>query len=254
MMNKSNEDDNYSRKWMEIDRALFPDKELMKNLSAPEFKALTLLVNSLINAKKCTVNEGVISVNYDEKVSIHLHIMDTISRNLRAVDFNIVPFWSRHLNVTAKCRIDPNRPPLDVCIRPGDEQLPLLDSAFAFVMMAESDFIRMPETLTNAIEDLKLSEGELELKRTQGVQGVIGHYRRRSRRLREIIREQQELVEQRALLFDFECHQSRIDNLTWRQLLEEHHRDLTPTSLLLTHTSLLQEMIFEYRSKLIGDV
>lgn len=246
-MNKSNEDDNYSRKWMEIDRALFPDKELMKNLSAPEFKALTLLVNSLINAKKCTVNEGVISVNYDEKVSIHLHIMDTISRNLRAVDFNIVPFWSRHLNVTAKCRIDPNRPPLDVCIRPGDEQLPLLDSAFAFVMMAESDFIRMPETLTNAIEDLKLSEGELELKRTQGVQGVIGHYRRRSRRLREIIREQQELVEQRALLFDFECHQSRIDNLTWRQLLEEHHRDLTPTSLL-------QEMISEYRSKLIGEV
>ena len=243
-MNKSNEDDNYSRKWMEIDRALFPDKELMKNLSAPEFKALTLLVNSLINAKKCTVNEGVISVNYDEKVSIHLHIMDTISRNLRAVDFNIVPFWSRHLNVTAKCRIDPNRPPLDVCIRPGDEQLPLLDSAFAFVMMAESDFIRMPETLTNAIEDLKLSEGELELKRTQG---VIGHYRRRSRRLREIIREQQELVEQRALLFDFECHQSRIDNLTWRQLLEEHHRDLTPTSLL-------QEMISEYRSKLIGEV
>ena len=247
MMNKSNEDDNYSRKWMEIDRALFPDKELMKNLSAPEFKALTLLVNSLINAKKCTVNEGVISVNYNEKVSIHLHIMDTISRNLRAVDFNIVPFWSRHLNVTAKCRIDPNRPPIDVCIRPGDEQLPLLDSAFAFVMMAESDFIRMPETLTNAIEDLKLSEGELELKRTQGVQGVIGHYRRRSRRLREIIREQQELVEQRALLFDFECHQSRIDNLTWRQLLEEHHLDLKPTSLL-------QEMISEYRSKLIGEV
>ena len=243
MMNKSNEDDNYSRKWIEIDRALFPDKELMKNLSAPEFKALTLLVNSLINAKKCTVNEGVISVNYNEKVSIHLHIMETISRNLRDVDFNIVPFWTPHLKVTAKCRIDPNRPPLDVCIRPGDEQLPLLDSAFAFVMMAESDFIRMPETLTNAIEDLTLSEEELELK---GIQGVILQERRRSRRLRDIIREQVELVEQRALLFDFECHQSRIDNLTWKQLLEEHHRDLTPTSLLL-------EMISEYRSKLIGE-
>lgn len=243
MMNKSNEDDNYSRKWIEMDRALFPDKELMKNLSAPEFKALTLLVNSLINAKKCTVNEGVISVNYNEKVSIHLHIMETISRNLRAVDFNIVPFWTPHLKVTAKCRIDPNRPPLDVCIRPGDEQLPLLDSAFAFVMMAESDFIRMPETLTNAIEDLTLSEEELELK---GIQGVILQERRRSRRLRDIIREQQEIVEQRALLFDFECHQSRIDNLTWKQLLEEHHRDLTPTSLLL-------EMISEYRSKLIGE-
>jgi len=243
MMNKSNEDDNYSRKWIEIDRALFPDKELMKNLSAPEFKALTLLVNSLINANKCTVNEGVISVNYNEKVSIHLHIMETISRNLRDVDFNIVPFWTPHLKVTAKCRIDPNRPPLDVCIRPGDEQLPLLDSAFAFVMMAESDFIRMPETLTNAIEDLTLSEEELELK---GIQGVILQERRRSRRLRDIIREQVELVEQRALLFDFECHQSRIDNLTWRQLLEEHHRDLT-------HTSLLQEMISEYRSKLIGE-
>lgn len=244
MMNKSNEDDNYSRKWMEMDRALFPDKELMKNLSAPEFKALTLLVNSLINAKKCTVNEGVISVNYNEKVSIHLHIMETISRNLRSVDFNIVPFWSHHLKVTAKCRIDPNRPPLDVCIRPGDNQLPLLDSAFAFVMMAESDFIRMPETLTNAIEDLTLSEEELELK---GIQGVILQERRRSRRLAEITREQQELVEQRALLFDFECHQSRIDNLTWRQLLVEHHLDLTPTSLL-------QEMISEYRSKLIGEV
>jgi len=244
MMNKSNEDGNYSRKWIEIDRALFPDKELMKNLSAPEFKALTLLVNSLINAKKCTVNEGVISVNYNEKVSIHLHIMETISRNLRAVDFNIVPFWTPHLKVTAKCRIDPNRPPLDVCIRPGDEQLPLLDSAFAFVMMAESDFIRMPETLTNAIEDLTLSEEELELKRTQG---VIGQERMRSRRLAEIIREQQELVEQRALLFDFECHQARIDNLTWRQLLEEHHRNLSTTSLL-------QEMISEYRSKLIGEV
>ena len=243
-MNKSNEDDNYSRKWIEMDRALFPDKELMKNLSAPEFKALTLLVNSLINTKKCTVNEGVISVNYNEKVSIHLHIMETISRNLRDVDFNIVPFWTPHLKVTAKCRIDPNRPPLDVCIRPGDEQLPLLDSAFAFVMMAESDFIRMPETLRNAIEDLTLSEEELELK---GIQGVILQERRRSRRLRDIIREQVELVEQRALLFDFECHQSRIDNLTWRQLLEEHHLDLTPTSLL-------QEMISEYRSKLIGEV
>ena len=246
MMNKSNEDDNYSRKWMEIDRALFPDKELMKNLSAPEFKALTLLVNSLINAKKCTVNEGVISVNYNEKVSIHLHIMETISRNLRDVDFNIVPFWTPHLQVTAKCRIDPNRPPLDVCIRPGDEQLPLLDSAFAFVMMAESDFIRMPETLTNAIEDLTLSEEALERKLALGrIDGVILQERRRSRRLRDIIIEQQEIVEQRALLFDFECHQSRIDNLTWRQLLEEHHRDLTPTSLL-------QEMISEYRIKLIG--
>ena len=222
MMNKSNEDDNYSRKWIEIDRALFPDKELMKNLSAPEFKALTLLVNSLINAKKCTVNEGVISVNYNEKVSIHLHIMETISRNLRSVDFNIVPFWSHHLKVTAKCRIDPNRPPLDVCIRPGDEQLPLLDSAFAFVMMAESDFIRMPETLTNAIEDLTLSEEALERKLALGrIEGVILQERRRSRRLAEITREQQELVEQRALLFDFECHQSRIDNLTWRQLLVE---------------------------------
>jgi hypothetical protein len=247
MMNKSNEDGNYSRKWIEIDRALFPDKELMKNLSAPEFKALTLLVNSLINAKKCTVNEGVISVNYNEKVSIHLHIMETISRNLRAVDFNIVPFWTPHLQVTAKCRIDPNRPPLDVCIRPGDEQLPLLDSAFAFVMMAESDFIRMPETLTSAINDLTLSEEALERKLALGrIDGVILQERRRSRRLRDIIREQQELVEQRALLFDFECHQSRIDNLTWRQLLEEHHRDLT-------HTSLLQEMISEYRSKLIGE-
>ena len=247
MMNKSNEDGNYSRKWIEIDRALFPDKELMKNLSAPEFKALTLLVNSLINANKCTVNEGVISVNYNEKVSIHLHIMETISRNLRDVDFNIVPFWTPHLKVTAKCRIDPNRPPLDVCIRPGDEQLPLLDSAFAFVMMAESDFIRMPETLTNAIEDLTLSEEALERKLALGrIDGVILQERRRSRRLRDIIREQKELVEQRALLFDFECHQTRIDNLTWRQLLEEHHRDLT-------HTSLLQEMISEYRSKLIGE-
>jgi len=247
MMNKSNEDGNYSRKWIEIDRALFPDKELMKNLSAPEFKALTLLVSSLINAKKCTVNEGVISVNYNEKVSIHLHIMETISRNLRDVDFNIVPFWTPHLKVTAKCRIDPNRPPLDVCIRPGDEQLPLLDSAFAFVMMAESDFIRMPETLTNAIEDLTLSEEALERKLALGrIDGVILQERRRSRRLRDIIIEQQEIVEQRALLFDFECHQSRIDNLTMRQLLEEHHRDLTPTSLL-------QEMISEYRSKLIGE-
>ena len=247
MMNKSNEDDDYSRKWIEMDRALFPDKELMKNLSAPEFKALTLLVNSLINAKKCTVNEGVISVNYNEKVSIHLHIMETISRNLRDVDFNIVPFWTPHLKVTAKCRIDPNRPPLDVCIRPGDEQLPLLDSAFAFVMMAESDFIRMPETLTNAIEDLTLSEEALERKLALGrIDGVILQERRRSRRLAEIIREQQEIVEQRALLFDFECHQSRIDNLTMRQLLEEHRRDLTPTSLL-------QEMISEYRSKLIGE-
>ena len=247
MMNKSNEDDDYSRKWIEMDRALFPDKELMKNLSAPEFKALTLLVNSLINAKKCTVNEGVISVNYNEKVSIHLHIMETISRNLRDVDFNIVPFWTPHLKVTAKCRIDPNRPPLDVCIHPGDEQLPLLDSAFAFVMMAESDFIRMPETLTNAIEDLTLSEEALERKLALGrIDGVILQERRRSRRLRDIIIEQQEIVEQRALLFDFECHQSRIDNLTWRQLLEEHHRDLT-------HTSLLQEMISEYRSKLIGE-
>jgi len=246
MMNKSNEDDNYSRKWIEIDRALFPDKELMKNLSAPEFKALTLLVNSLINANKCTVNEGVISVNYNEKVSIHLHIMETISRNLRDVDFNIVPFWTPHLKVTAKCRIDPNRPPLDVCIHPGDEQLPLLDSAFAFVMMAESDFIRMPETLTNAIEDLTLSEEALERKLALGrIDGVILQERRRSRRLRDIIIEQQEIVEQRALLFDFECHQSRIDNLTMRQLLEEHHRDLTPTSLL-------QEMISEYRIKLIG--
>ena len=246
MMNKSNEDDNYSRKWIEIDRALFPDKELMKNLSAPEFKALTLLVSSLINAKKCTVNEGVISVNYNEKVSIHLHIMETISRNLRDVDFNIVPFWTPHLKVTAKCRIDPNRPPLDVCIHPGDEQLPLLDSAFAFVMMAESDFIRMPETLTNAIEDLTLSEEALERKLALGrIDGVILQERRRSRRLRDIIIEQQEIVEQRALLFDFECHQSRIDNLTMRQLLEEHHRDLTPTSLL-------QEMISEYRIKLIG--
>ena len=247
MMNKSNEDGNYSRKWIEIDRALFPDKELMKNLSAPEFKALTLLVNSLINANKCTVNEGVISVNYNEKVSIHLHIMETISRNLRDVDFNIVPFWTPHLKVTAKCRIDPNRPPLDVCIRPGDEQLPLLDSAFAFVMMAESDFIRMPETLTNAIEDLTLSEEALERKLALGrIDGVILQERRRSRRLRDIIREQVELVEQRALLFDFECHQSRIDNLTWRQLLVEHYLDLTPTSLL-------QEMISEYRSKLIGE-
>jgi len=97
----------------------------------------------------------------------------------------------------------------------------------------------MPETLTNAIEDLKLSEEELELKRAREREG------RHERRLAEKLRLQKELEEQRTLTFDFECHKGRIDNFTWRQLLEEHQRELTPTSPL-------QNMVFEYRSKLIG--
>lgn len=232
-----NDNVNIDKKWMQMDRALFPDKELMKDLTNPEFKALTLLVSVLINSKRCTVKEGVISVNYDEKVSIHLYVMETISRKIRETDFN--SRWNQHLKVTARSRIDPNRPPLDVCIVSGDEQLPILDSAFAFVMMVESDFIRMPETLTNAIEDLKLSEEELELKRAREREG------RHERRLAEKLRLQKELEEQRTLTFDFECHKGRIDNFTWRQLLEEHQRELTPTSPL-------QNMVFEYRSKLIG--
>ncbi|HJN70426.1 MAG TPA: hypothetical protein QF525_03195, partial [Candidatus Thalassarchaeaceae archaeon] len=78
-----------------MDRALFPDKELMKDLTNPEFKALTLLVSVLINSKRCTVKEGVISVNYDEKVSIHLYVMETISRKIRETDFN--SRWNQHL-------------------------------------------------------------------------------------------------------------------------------------------------------------
>jgi len=65
-----------SKKWMKMDRALSPDKELRKDLTNPEFKALTLLVSVLIYSKRCTVDEdvisvkGVISVNYNETVDI----------------------------------------------------------------------------------------------------------------------------------------------------------------------------------------
>lgn len=239
MMNRSNEADNYSRKWIEIDRSLFPDKELMKNLSAPEFKALTLLVSVLMNSKKCFVSKGVISVNYSEKVSIHLHIMETIANKVRETEFD--SRWNQHLKVTVRDRVNSNRPPLNVCIVTESEGFPVLDYAASFVLMAESNFCSMPSTLANAIEDVQLTVLELKAKQKQEDE------RRRIERARQKALFQEELAEKRRLNFDFDCQKTRINSLTWRELLEEHHRDLTPTGLL-------QEMISEYRSKLIGEV
>ena len=69
------------QKWIKVERALIPNRELMFELEDSQFKALTLLVSVLASSDNSEVKNGVISWDYNERVRINLDVMDTLRKN-----------------------------------------------------------------------------------------------------------------------------------------------------------------------------
>ena len=218
-------------------RFLIPDKVLFQKMSKPEIRALSLLNEILQVSKVCTVNEGIISADYDEVVSIHLDIQSTIESDLSTPDS--IYRTSRHLMVKVSNKTNPDRPWLNVCIIHEREELPIVDSVVSFVLMVESGFCEMPSTLIQGIENVRLSVVELQKKKE------LESRRLYERRQREEEQKRLELEQKRALDFDFECEKTRINSLTWKQLLDEHYRETRISNKL-------EQLVYEYRIEILG--
>ena len=227
------------QKWIMIERALIPNRELMFELEDSQFKALTLLVSVLVSSNNSEVKNGVISWGYNERVRINLDVMDTLRKN-NAIISDTTKF-PNHLMVYVSRIDDPNRKPIEACIATdkNNEDLPILDACVAFVLMAVSGFERAPETLLRAISDIRLSEEVLGLKARQE------ELNRRQRRRFEQLWLQLELEEERAFEISSQLEESRVNALPWKDLLREQELAKNPKTKMEQHSR-------EIRRKLIG--
>ena len=231
------------KKWIMIERALIPNRELMFELEDSQFKALTLLVSVLVRSSNSEVKNGVISWDYNERVRINLDVMDTLRKN-NAVKSNTPEFQNHltdHLTVYVSRIDDPNRKPLKACIQTdkNNQDLPILDACVSFVLMAVSGFERAPEPLLTAISHMRLSEDLYELKLQQE------EFNRRQRRRFEELMLQFQLEEERAFDFSSQLEEARLNDLSWEDLLREQELAINPETKMERHS-------WEIRSKLIG--
>ena len=228
------------QKWIKVERALIPNRELMFELEDSQFKALTLLVSVLASSDNSEVKNGVISWDYNESVRINLDVMDTLRKN-NAVRSNTSEFLDNHLTVYVSRIDDPNRKPLKACIQTdkNNQDLPILDACVSFVLMAVSGFERAPEPLFTAISNMRLSEELYELKLQQE------EFNRRQRRRFEELMSQFQLEEERAFEFSSQLEEARLNDLSWEDLLREQELATNPETKMERHS-------WEIRSKLIG--
>ena len=234
---------NDRQKWIKIERALIPNRELIFDLKDPQFKALTLLVSVLASSDNSEVKNGVISWDYNERVRINLDIMDTLRKN-NAIKSNTPEFQNHltnHLTVYVSRIDDPNRKPMEACVAidKNNQNLPILDACVSFVLMAVSGFERAPEPLLRAISDIRLSEELYELKLQQE------EFNRRQRRQFEELMLQFQLEEERAFEFSSQLEEARLNDLSWEDLLREQELATNPETKMERHS-------WEVRSKLIG--
>ena len=234
---------NDRQKWIKVERALIPNRELMFELEDSQFKALTLLVSVLVSSDNSEVKNGVISWDYNERVRINLDIMDTLRKN-NAIKSNTPEFQNHltdHLTVYVSRIDDPNRKPMEACIQTdkNNQDLPILDACVAFVLMAISGFESAPDTLLRAISHIRLSEEVLELKLQQE------EFNRRQRRQFEELMLQFQLEEERAFEFSSQLEEARLNELSWEDLLREQELAINPETKMERHS-------WEIRSKLIG--
>jgi hypothetical protein len=231
------------QKWIKVERALIPNRELMFELEDSQFKALTLLVSVLVSSDNSEVKNGVISWDYNERVRINLDIMDTLRKN-NAIKSNTPEFQNHltnHLTVYVSRIDDPNRKPMEACVAidKNNQNLPILDACVSFVLMAVSGFERAPEPLLRAISDIRLSEELYELKLQQE------EFNRRQRRRFEELMLQFQLEEERAFEFSSQLEEARLNDLSWEDLLREQELASSPETKMERHS-------WEIRSKLIG--
>ncbi len=234
---------NDRQKWIKVERALIPNRELMFELEDSQFKALTLLISVLVRSENSEVKNGVISWDYNERVRINLDVMDTLRKN-NAVKSNTPEFQNHltdHLTVYVSRIDDPSRKPLKACIQTdkNNQDLPILDACVSFVLMAVSGFERAPEPLLTAISNMRLSEELYELKLQQE------EFNRRQRRRFEELMLQFQLEEERAFEFSSQLEEARLNDLSWEDLLREQELASNPETKMERHS-------WEIRSKLIG--
>ena len=231
------------KKWIKIERALIPNRELMFELEDSQFKALTLLVSVLVMSDNSEVKNGVISWDYNERVRINLDIMETLRKN-NAIKSNTPEFQNHltnHLTVYVSRIDDPNRKPMEACVAidKNNQNLPILDACVSFVLMAVSGFERAPEPLLRAISDIRLSEELYELKLQQE------EFNRRQRRRFENLMLQFQLEEERAFEISSQLEEARLNELSWEDLLREQELATNPETKMEQHSC-------EIRRKLIG--
>ena len=231
------------QKWIKVERALIPNRELIFDLKNPQFKALTLLVSVLVDSNNSQVKNGVISWDYNERVRINLDVMDTLRKN-NAIKSNTPEFQNHltdHLTVYVSRIDDPNRKPMEACIATdkNNQDLPILDACVTFVLMAVSGFERAPEPLLRAISDIRLSEELYELKLQQE------EFNRRQRRRFENLMLQFQLEEERAFEISSQLEEARLNDLSWEDLLREQELATNPETKMEQHSC-------KIRRKLIG--
>ena len=145
-----------------------------------EWKGLSILIESLIQSRSCTVDEsrGEIVAEYDSEVNIVLRFVEMLRKRLAWLGHDgELEAWESgkslvgkaHLDVYARHKSDP-RWQLRACVlATGSNGLPITDVATSFVLWANSNFPLIPEQLHIAISQVKnfenLEEFEQDLER-----------------------------------------------------------------------------------------
>ncbi len=200
--------------------------ELLLQVSDEEWKGLTLLVRVLEDSPRCRVTErGSIIVGFDDEVEVGLDVRKTVmrkeslsrvfDRNSNYMDYLVVYARSVDSGISKK-----------VCITSSDtyqEETPATDKCVAFVLWANDGFRDPPLTLIDAVEYCKDPEGLRELEES--------YEDRRRQRILEMYERDEAISRERDLKSTREFQEWRLEQLGWRDIMQEHEEDTAEDTL-----------------------
>ena len=200
--------------------------ELLLQVSDEEWKGLTLLVRVLEDSPRCRVTErGSIVVGFDDEVEVGLDVRKTVmrkeslsrvfDRNSNYMDYLVVYARSVDSGISKK-----------VCITSSDtyqEETPATDKCVAFVLWANDGFRDPPLTLIDAVEYCKDPEGLRELEES--------YEDRRRQRILEMYERDEAISRERDLKSTREFQEWRLEQLGWRDIMQEHEEDTAEDTL-----------------------
>ena len=232
MRTRQVKDSELRKEWKWIDEALIPP-ELLADMPQPECKALTLLVDAMINSTVCDVGpgRGQITAKVDDDIYITLDVEQTVRNRISKQDPKTVArlrdwvtdptameIWVFKLIHNRDYGRFPDGFKFPACVHGPKASIPALDDCASFVYWAEAGFPNPPSTILDAV---------LHARDPAAWQKAVDMRVRNHREARRLERMRQELLhaerlERQRKEKEAEAERHRIMSLDWRGLIDEH--------------------------------
>jgi hypothetical protein len=233
MRTRQVKDSELRKEWKWIDEALIPP-ELLADMPQPECKALTLLVDAMINSTVCDVGpgRGQITAKVDDDIYITLDVEQTVRNRISKQDPKTVARlrdWETYPHTAMEIWVfklihnrDYGRFPdgfkFPACVHGPKASIPALDDCASFVYWAEAGFPNPPSTILDAV---------LHARDPAAWQKAVDMRVRNHREARRLERMRQELLhaerlERQRKEKEAEAERHRVMSLGWRGLIGEH--------------------------------